>query len=64
MISTMTYWNMGAYSDGGKMRPKGSTTDIRVPTLAQARRVRRRGWAEIDDVGIADHITNNQRGRR
>jgi hypothetical protein len=30
----MTYWNMRAYSDGGKMRPKASRAETGRPTQA------------------------------
>jgi hypothetical protein len=57
----MTYWNMGAYSDGGEMCPKISTADIQMPAQAQARRGER---AEIGDAGIKVHVTRTKRGRR
>ncbi len=31
----MTYWNMRAYSDGGKMRSKASRAETGGPTQAQ-----------------------------
>jgi hypothetical protein len=30
----MTYWNMRAYSDGGKMRPKASRAEVGSSTQA------------------------------
>lgn len=42
----MTYWNMRAYSDGGKMRPRASRAEAGGPTQAQRHR---RGWFESGD---------------
>ena len=62
----MTYWNMRAYSDEGEGSPKasGADTDTKTPARAPARRARRGGQAEIGNVGMSDHVTRNQRGRR
>ncbi len=57
----MTYWNMRAYSDRGEMPPKAGAPDTETPARAA---VRRGGRAEIGNVGMSDHVTRNQRGRR
>ncbi len=43
----MTYWNMRAYSDGGKMRPKANGAETGNPTQAQRHRG---GWSEINGL--------------
>ncbi len=43
----MTYWNMRAYSDGGKMRPKASRAETGGPTQA---RKPAGGWVEVGDL--------------
>jgi hypothetical protein len=43
----MTYWNMRAYSDGGKMRPKASRAETGRP--AQAAKPGG-GWVEVGDL--------------